>query len=415
MENIKELIPHISSISTFLEIMKYAKKYGSKIISNSKVRDFDAGFVFDEVCKENVFIGDYIRTEGFLLSYGQVFKPRTLIESVWGPTTEDELKSFNEMHKGTEHELRKEEILFQKRDMFFPVQKINQYSNIGCAFLYDSRFTGFINSNNIKDIKDGDYIYSKPILILYDVIKHSRYINKKVSLKGLVQGVPDYIANEFGSIHDESIMKICSNFYRPYYEGENMICISLLDDKSKIEFASESELYDSFSEFNIPIFIEGKVNNFNNISENKIGEHINRLMPNSYDKHLSKVYGTSVIQALSLRGENDNGFSLPSTDEIQVVYNKCGDIGFYSTASLIDQHHYSESIEKFTRYINNFSVDYLNLSKREFGNKEKIGITFLFDSKKKNLLRNKKIDFIFERGNIEDVNLANKMKWIYDE
>lgn len=50
MENIKELIPHISSISTFLEIMKYAKKYGSKIISNSKVRDFDAGFVFDLKC-----------------------------------------------------------------------------------------------------------------------------------------------------------------------------------------------------------------------------------------------------------------------------------------------------------------------------------------------------------------------------
>lgn len=124
---------------------------------------------FDELCKENIFIGDYITSEGFLLSYGQVFKPKTLIESVWGPTSAEELKNFNEIHKGTEHEVKSEEILFQKRDMFLPVQKINQYQNIGCAFLYDSRFTGFLNSNNIENINNGDYKYSKPILVLYDL------------------------------------------------------------------------------------------------------------------------------------------------------------------------------------------------------------------------------------------------------
>lgn len=46
MEKIKEFIPYISSIGTFLDLMKLAKRCGNYMIVNSKVRDLDAGFIF---------------------------------------------------------------------------------------------------------------------------------------------------------------------------------------------------------------------------------------------------------------------------------------------------------------------------------------------------------------------------------
>ena len=47
LEKIKEFIPYISSLATFLDVIKFVQRCGNYIIGNSKVRDFDAGFIFD--------------------------------------------------------------------------------------------------------------------------------------------------------------------------------------------------------------------------------------------------------------------------------------------------------------------------------------------------------------------------------
>ena len=72
--------------------------------------------------------------------------------------------------------------MFGKRDFILPVQKLNNYSNIGCAFIYDTRFKGFSTDVNDK--------FSMPILVIYDINKHGKYLNKKVIIKGKIMEVP---------------------------------------------------------------------------------------------------------------------------------------------------------------------------------------------------------------------------------
>lgn len=390
LSSILEYIPYIEAVGVFLNGMKYIKNYSLKIIENYCSYSRDINEVFNEVEQGNRNIGDYVTLEGYLLKYGQVFKPYTHVDGVWGPTSPEELKKFNSIHRGTEHEVRNGEILFEKRDFILPVQKLNNYSNIGCAFIYDTRFKGFTS-----DVSDK---FSRPLLVIYDTKMHSKYLNKKVILKGRIIEVPLAVCKDLNGIYDDNIRKICSNFYRPYNEDINMICISLIDEKIKIDYSNNYMLKDNFDKFDIPLFIEGDLKKIHKIDSKRAVETINHIMPNTYDKYLNirRNY------PFSLQGEGEEGITIATIDDIQVTYRDKGKIGFYTTTSLIERGEYGKDLDGFLRYIQNFSIDYRNFCVKEFKEKDSLDISFMFDPTKRNLFKSKAIKSNFD--NFEDMN-----------
>lgn len=167
-------------------------------------------------------------------------------------------------------ELREDELLLKRRRLYVQTQVIPTFSNTGCAFMFDSRFSGFIINKDLtkpstQDLLIDENQYAMPIVVLYDIKKHSQYINKKVHVKGTVIEVPGYIADSLNITYDNDISNICSNFYRPNNENINMICLSLLDDTSKIQF--DSNLEQNFEELSIPLFVEAKLDSLNIVDD----------------------------------------------------------------------------------------------------------------------------------------------------
>jgi len=399
---------YFKTIGTFLTIMKNAKSINGfvKDIFTEHVRDVNE--IFDEVINEKRNIGDFISLEGYLLKYGQVFKPYTNINSVWKPASEKDVSLIQTKNNISANKM---DFYFERNRTYLPAQYINPLNNIGCAFVYDSRFKGFARNKDLSLNKHAELViednkYAKPMLVLYDTTKHLKYLNKKVCLKGKICKVPQEIAESLNITYDDNIREICSNFYRPYNENVNMICLSLLDDKSKISFADERSLYDNFEDLNIPIFLEAELTSFQNLEDKVAIEMIDHIIPNSVGRKLQMN-----INPLTLRDEIDKAVSFPTTDEIQIIYRNPGAIGFYTTASLIDNEKYAKSLYDLSRYINNFSVDYKNLTKKNFGKKEKLNINFLFDYDKKDLFNSKYIQFRFD-NKYKDIKTQEILDWL---
>lgn len=408
LSELSTYLPYFNSIGTFLLIMKYFKSGVNFIKDNFTEHERDVNEIFDEVINEERNIGDYISTEGYLLKYGQVFKPYTNINSVWKPASEldiNEIKTKNNIISNK----NKKDFYFERNRTYLPIQSINPLSNIGCAFIYDFRFSGFTRNKDIllnesTELLIEDNKYSRPMLVLYDTTKHFKYLNKKVWLKGKLREVPKEIIESLNITYDDNIREICSNFYRPYNENINMICLSLLDERSKIIFADESSLYDNFEDLTLPIFIESQLNNFKNLEDKVAIEMINSIIPNSIGREL-QIH----IDPLTLRDEIDKAVSFPTTNEIQIIYRNPGAIGFYTTTSLIDNEKYTKSLSDLSKYINNFSIDYKNLTKKHFEKEDKLNMNFLFDYSKKNLFDSKYIQF---NNKCEDIKVNEILNWL---
>ncbi len=397
LPDIKEFLPYLKSIGTFLSIMKFIPKGINHIKEKMSVHEYDINEIFDEINKDKLSINDYISTEGYLLKYGQVFKPYTYTNSVWGPTTKEEIRDIENKNHITKDKSR-EDFYFTRQRMYLPIQTLNHFDNIGCAFLYDYKFSGFIMGKDLsKGVTSELSIeidkYAKPILVLYDISKHSKFLNNKVNIKGKVVIIPNSIAASLNGIYDDNIRAICSNFYRPYNENINMICISLLDDKTNIHLARKSSLCDNFLKLEMPIFLEAKLSNFSNINNDSTIEMLNKIIPNTIDKKLKGA----INNPYTLRDENDPVVSFPSFDENHFTYNSPDRVGFYTTTSLLDNEMYIKSLENLTRIVNNFSIDYKNLSKKNFGKEDKLSICFLYDYTKMNIFDPHNINFEFDK------------------
>lgn len=409
--DLTKILPYFNSIGTFLTIMKNSDKIRGGIKDFFIEHERDVNEIFDEIIQEKRNIGDFISLEGYLLKYGQVFKPYTNANSIWTPGTEKDLIEIKNKN-GELPNKNTMDFLYENKSMYMPVQCINPFNNIGCAFIYDPRFSGFALNRNISldkcvELPVADDKYSRPMLVLYDTAKHSQYINKKVCLKGKLCEVPKNIAESLNGIFDDNIREICSNFYRPFNENVNMICLSLLDENSKISFSSKSLLYENFEELNLPIFVEAKIDNLNGLKDKEATDIISKIIPNSLNRKLPINKKLPTL----LRSEYDETFSILTTDEIQVVYRNPGTIGFYMVTSLINKEKYEDSLNALTRYINNFSIDYKNLSKKNFGKEENLDINFLFDYNKKSLFNSKYIEFGFNSKS-EDINTDEIFKWL---
>lgn len=395
---IKEYTPFFSNIGTFLKILKYVPRLAGKISSSmsdfEEDNDLNINEVYEKLEEGGINIGSNIYTSGYFLPYGQVFMPYTYTNGLFSPASQEEVDDFNKKHKGTVHELSKGEILFQKKDFIIPTKKLNPYNNIGCAFLYDEKFDGFYSEEKKS-------LYSKPMLVLYDTNLHTQYLNHKIEVKGKLCIVPTEIAKNLELTYNDTMRDICKNFYRPFNESNNLICISLLQEKSKIKCKSGLDISECMSNIELPIFMEAKIEQ---IMRKEIPEKIiESFLPNTYGKY----WGLGACMP-ALRQEGYKAITFPSTNNINVAYRN-GNIGFYMNTSLTDREKYAQDLKQYVQFINNFAIDYKNFCKKELGKAEKMEITFISDDTKRNLFSGKYSACMFDEEKFKDLSEANWM------
>ena len=391
---IKEYAPILSTAKTFFEILKYApevvKKMQSSMRDFKEDNDLNINEVYQKLENGSINMASNIYTSGYLLQYGQIFEPYTYTKGLFSPASQKDVEDFNEKHKGTMHELRKGEILFQKKDFIMPTKKLNPYNNVGCAFLYDEKFNGFYSKEN-----KGKNIYAKPMLVLYDVNQHTKYLNHKIELKGKLCIVPKEISKRLDLTYNDTLRSICQNFYRPFNESNNLICISLLPEDAKIRCQKNSDIREYVSNIELPIFMEAKIDQ---VMQKEIPEKvIESFLPNTYRKY----FGIE-IPTPAMRIEGDKAITFPSTSNINVAYRN-GNIGFYMNTSLTDRERYTSDLEQYVRYVNNFAIDYKNFCKKEIGNAGKMEITFISDDTKRDLFLGKYSACMFKGDGFKDL------------
>lgn len=395
---IKEYTPFFSNIGTFLKILKYVPGLAGKISSSmsdfEEDNDLNINEVYEKLEEGGINIGSNIYTSGYLLPYGQVFMPYTHTNGLFSPASQKEVDDFNKKHKGTIHELPKGEILFQKKEFIIPTKKLNPHNNIGCAFLYDEKFDGFYSEEKKK-------LYAKPMLVLYDTSRHTQYLNHRIEIKGKLCIVPTEIAKNLELTYNDTMRDICKNFYRPFSESNNLICISLLHEKSKVKCKNGSDIRECMSDIELPIFMEAKIDQ---IMRKEIPEKIiESFLPNTYGKYLGIGEYMPALQT-----EGNKAITFPSTNNINVAYRN-GNIGFYMNTSLTNQEKYARDLEQYVRYINNFAIDYKNFCKKELGKAGKMEITFISDDTKRNLFAGKYSACVFEEEGFKDLPEADWM------
>lgn len=390
--NFGNIGPYVGYFVTYfaaIDIVKQQIKKGLKSYKNAEIDVF--GF-YNSVLNEELKLGDTISATGFLMEHAQLFKPYSYINSVWKPTSEDEMVDFNIKYKGTNHELRQNELLFERNQIIVPVQKIPVLGNVHIAFLYDERFRSFNTSNNPDTIvQTGKSVikdkYSDPIMVVYDKNRHPNILKNYVHIKNakVIRGaeVINRYFKEIININDT--FSSISNIYRPLKMGNDIICVSLLEDESRVEIIeSGSEILGD--EFKVPFFIEGTFNSLYSQTREKSIKVIEKMAPNDmkYYNHLP-----------SLHDEIDEAISFISTSGINITFREPGTIGFYSELKYFNTDEYEKKIFEVSGVVNNFAIDYKNFARKEFGVKDKFNVTFMYDYSYRNLFKSKVTDTSF--------------------
>ena len=379
----KAIEPYVKAYGTYGSMFIAGKGIIKRIVSSvknfSRRQYYDINEVLNELEAGQISIGDIIETSGFLLKYGQVFKPYTHIHGMFSNITkgEDKIKYDVKGRKVIGSTMVMSSKIFQP-----PIQKIPANNGIGCAFLYDSRFTGFIHKGNESSeeiIKENPILvneYSRPIIVLYNIAKQEKYINKEINIKGRIFTVPREVIGNLNGIFDNTIRDICSNFFRPYNENINFICISLLDAECSVKEISQ---INNITEFKAPFYVETQAEGLSKLSKNEAQRFIETMLPNlpqKLDPNFPFTVGTFT---------NNIGIPFFSTNNINVIYREPEVIGFYMEISLFEPEEYKQGIKDFTTFINNFNIDYKNKVKKHLGGKQDIKLSFLSDYEKQYL------------------------------
>lgn len=392
---VKTIYPYLKDMGVFGASMQYGKKLITKtydIIKGLPKRHYyDIGEIFNEVEKANINIGDIIETSGYLLKYGQVFKPYTHVNSM-----------FSNLKKGKDRVIYKNgrkiiqaSMLMSSKPLEPPIQKIPIYNNIGCAFLYDSRFKGFMHelNNNKEEQKETPLIidnFSKPIMILYDISKHEKFINKEINIKGRIIKLPLELTGTLNGLFDKTIQEICSNFFRPYNENINFICLSLLDSEYVREISEINDIYS----IKAPIYIEAQAEGLSSFSPNEAQNLIEDILPNlpqRLDPQFPFKVGTFT---------NNIGTPFLSINNINVIYREPEILGFYCETELFEPAKFRNNLNEFTIFVNNFNLDYQNITKKLLGEKKDLKLNFLFDYEKQ---------YLFDKRGVLNSNTAKSL------
>jgi hypothetical protein len=400
ISNINELVktiePYIKAYGTFSASMTIAKKL--QTMSHSYIKGlttrehYDIDEVFNEIESENLKLGSIIEVSGKLFKYGQVFKPYTHVNCMFSNCAKGEEKEvYIDYKKVISCKMTLTSKAFQP-----PIQKIPSSDGIGCAFIYDTRFKGFEHELNPDkdDQKEKPIIidkFSKPIMVLYDIAKQGKYINREVVFKGRVINIPTELSSALNVIFDNYIRDICSNFYRPYNESINFICISLLDGECTIREMSKIK---DIELLKAPLYVEAQFEGLNTLHKDQAQKLIESIIPNlpqKLDPEFPITVGTFT---------NNIGTPFLSINNINVIFREPEIIGFYCDTEIFNSELYSENIKDLIIFINNFVVDYQNITKKYFGKKMNVKLNFLFDFEKQNL---------FDKRGVLNSNLANDL------
>ncbi|GIM29316.1 hypothetical protein CPJCM30710_19820 [Clostridium polyendosporum] len=335
---------------------------------------YDIDEIFNEIDNENIKVGSIIKTSGILLRYGQVFKPYTHVNGMFSNCAKGEEKEiYRAGRRVVQCSMEMTSKVFQP-----PVQKIPPCNGIACAFIYDSRFKGFIHDSNRNqdELKEKPLIvdkFSKPIIVLYDITKQEKFINREVDLRCRVIKIPKELISSLNGIFDNTIREICSNFFRPYNENTNFICLSLLDSECGIEEISKIE---SIETIKAPLYVEGHIEGLRKLTASEAQELIQSILPNlpqKLDPNFPLKVGTFT---------NNIGIPFLSIDNINVVYREPEIVGFYCDTELFKPENYEKNIKLFSNFVNNFAIDYKNITRKLLGEKMGLELNFLFDYEK---------------------------------
>lgn len=386
--NIAPYIGFFASLFSLGEIAINKAKRGVKCFKDNPT---DVANFYDSLENGEFNLGETISVNGLFLNYGQINKPYTYINSVWRPSDIQSMKDHNTIHKGTEHELKNGEILFERNPIIVPAQRIPDSNNISYGFLYDERFTGFIRNNMPEQIKNSGEMLVKdrfcnPILVVYDKSMYPDIIDGFISLKRakIIRG-PEIVSDYVKSLLNANEGIGISNIYRPLKFGNDIICISLLESDTKvIKVKPASDLLGH--DFKIPLFTEGTYNLLYDKPFITVAKIISELAPASM-----KYIG----QLPSFRDEMDNAVSFLSMNNTNIIYREPGTIGFYSEMSYFDDEKFNKEFMDYNTLIKNFTIDFKSFSNRNFGVKEKFNMTFIFDYAYKNLFKSSHINTDF--------------------
>lgn len=368
------IAPYTSGIGAFSSTMIFVNNTYKKLKSYIDINTYDINEIFKGVKNQTIEIGSYIDTYGFLLDYAQIFKPYTHTNGMFdlckngetGTNFKDgKLLKYSSMSMGYK--------ILQP-----PIQKIPPMNNIGCAFLYDTRFKGFHHEQNtvnsessIKPVLIDEY--AKPILIIYDVNKYKKYINKDVKVRARVIELPLDLVEKINGISDNTIKEICSNYIDMYSENYNFICLAVVEDGQ----IREIDDIKSLQEWKAPLYVEAELENLDKYChKDSVKNFLEQIVPNlpqkldsNFPLNVANVYG-------------DLGLPFISTTDINVIFREPNIVGFYTDVHIYDDEEYSNKLEEYTTLVNNFAVDYRNKMKRNFGKKESMKLNFLFDYNK---------------------------------
>ena len=368
------LTRYLLAYGSIRDILKDAIKYSTIIVNSIRPNYYDINAVFDEIESDSIKIGDIISLTGLFIKYGQVFKPYTYTSLMFYDAVSTGGRMFVDKNA---------QITLRDRSFQPPIQAIPPYNDIGCAFLYDQRFTTFISKKNHDENtfpdKDKPLIidpYSKPMLVLYDIKNHSKFINREVDLRGKLIQIPKEIIYNLTGIYDNTISEICSNFYRPFREDTNFICISLLGEESKIRDIGSLGLENLCA----PLFVETQLEGIETINANERANFIAHLLPNI----LPKVAPGFNISSISLK--EFDAVSYITSGNINIIYKEPSIIGFYSEVLLFNEDEYRQNIIDYSTYIRNFAIDFNKAMKVIHGVKSaSMKLNFLYDYQKQSI------------------------------
>jgi hypothetical protein len=370
------LKPYLDGYGTY----KTAIKEGANIIKTIKnllpVKQRDIYEIFRDVKNGKIAINETVETYGLLLEYGQIFQPYTHIKSMFGQCK----KGDNEKQLYKDGKIITQASMTVKSTTFqLPVQKIPSYDNMGCAFLYDNMFKGFIHE---RSKENGSFIIddnAKPIMVLYDTQKYKKNINKDVIVKAKVIELPNELISQINGNFDDDIRNICSNFIDPYSDNTNFICLAVIDDNTSIKSALESEIINTLE---VPLYVECELENYNLLcgnNKNTMTNLLSEIVPN-LPQRVDACFPINIMNVA-----NNVGNAFISTGDIYTVFREPNIIGFYTTTTPFNNEIYSKTLMEYSEIVTNFSVDYKNLTKKHFKKKENMCLNFLFDFSKQGI------------------------------
>lgn len=391
----KTLLPYLKLYAGYHGILTAINPILKTIKKNIITKSLDVSEIMSSLNEGAIEYGSLLKLNGYMMEYSQLYKPYTHVNG--------RLKEFDNRESKMSFEngklVRRESGVFTYDLIQPPIQKIPRLDGVGVAFLYDTRFKGYNHEQN-KDQETASKEpliidkYSRPIMLLYDPSESQKCLNKEVEVVASVIKMPEVLSAQISSVFDENIKQICSNYINVYSNNFDFICLSTLEEGTKIRSFIEDK---KITDLDTPLYLECEMPSIVNMSgQNEVNDFLFPILPNlPKEKNQNNPFMIS-----SFNNVGDDGVAYTSTNNITVVFREPNIIGFYSTTKLFNPEIYEYDLRYFSTFVNNFSIDYRNRVKKVFSVKEQLELNFIYDYSKQRL---------FNKNGVLNSNTANNV------